>query len=320
MKENPNIDELLNSFIDGEMTQRQQIEVQRLISHNARVAQRLRELQKCKMLVGSLPRAEAPPDMAERVKESLERRAPLERQPSYFEVRKGARRLLLRKVLTAAAMIGLVAVLTVLVYTIMVPESAIKKPIANGSPGPAPSIVAAEFYGRLVLKTGDFVRVDASVNRAIEDNGLLDYISPTPRSLGEKGEYALGCSREALSLLLADLGNIWQKLGSATLFVETNQFGEQIVVNAVNAKQIAEIVKQDSLKERIEVAKNFALLNNMAELLPGKELFAAINGESPGLIASPPPRLTSHKAIKKLPSQIEDSQKVHLAIVVVGSE
>ena len=50
MKEIPNMDELLNSFIDGELTPRQQTEVQRLIAHEEKVAQRLRQLQKCKML------------------------------------------------------------------------------------------------------------------------------------------------------------------------------------------------------------------------------------------------------------------------------
>ena len=59
-QENQNTEELLNSYIDGELTEREKTEVQRLISHDAQVAQRLRELQKSKMLVSSLPRAKAP--------------------------------------------------------------------------------------------------------------------------------------------------------------------------------------------------------------------------------------------------------------------
>ena len=49
MKENPNMDELLNSFIDGELPARQQTEVQRLIAHDEKIAQRVRQLQKSKM-------------------------------------------------------------------------------------------------------------------------------------------------------------------------------------------------------------------------------------------------------------------------------
>ncbi len=122
MKEEPNIDELLNGFIDGELDQRHQTEVQRLITHDAQIAERLRELQKCKVLVGSLPCVEAPAGMAEQIKASLETSALLGRQPESFDAREGARHLLVRRVLAAAAMIGLVAVLAAVVYTIVAPE------------------------------------------------------------------------------------------------------------------------------------------------------------------------------------------------------
>ena len=129
MKENRNIDELLNSFIDGELTARQRTEAQRLIAHDAQVAQRLRELQKCKTLVSSLPYVEAPAEMLEVVKTSLERRTLLGQQSSAFDQRAGARHLLVRKVLSAAAMIGLVAVLAAVIYTIVGPESSPQKPV-----------------------------------------------------------------------------------------------------------------------------------------------------------------------------------------------
>ena len=58
--ENNKIKELLNSYIDGELTEREKTEVLRLVSDDQQVARRLRELQKTQMLVGSLPRAEAP--------------------------------------------------------------------------------------------------------------------------------------------------------------------------------------------------------------------------------------------------------------------
>jgi hypothetical protein len=126
-----------------------------------------------------------------------------------------------------------------------------------------------------------------------------------------------------LGLLLADLDNIWKRVDSATLSVETDQLGEQIVVDAVAVEQVAEIVKQDSLEERIELARDFAVLNKMAELSPGREMFAAIDDTKPDLIAIPKPVLTSsEKAIKERPVQPEDDQRVHLTltIVVVGSQ
>jgi hypothetical protein len=328
MKENLNIDELLNGFIDGELTKRHRTEVQRLISHDPQVAKRLRELQECKILISSLPRAEAPADMAERVKASLDAPVFLAEKPSGFDTRRGATYLLVRKVLAAAAMIGLVAVLGILVYSVLVPERpGDMPPIAGGQPPspttvgmekPGPRVVAAEFYGRLELETDNFVAVDASVSRAIRDNGLSDCLRPTsPR---DKGLYALSCSREALSLLLADLSSIWQKFDYATLFVETGQFAQQIVVNAVNAQQIGEIVKQDTLEKRTEVAANFALLNNMTELLPGRELFAAINGEGPDLMTVPKPRMAWDRDVPIKPALTENGRKVHLTIMIVGAK
>ena len=53
MKGNRETDELLCSFIDGELPLRQQTEVQRLAARDPEVAHRLRQLQNCKNLVGA---------------------------------------------------------------------------------------------------------------------------------------------------------------------------------------------------------------------------------------------------------------------------
>ena len=348
MKENSNIDEVLNSFIDGELTQRQRVEVQRLIAHDAQIAKRLAELQKCKMLVGSLPCAEAPAGMAEEIKASLERRALLGQQLQRPNQREGARHLLVRKVLATAAMIGLFAILGAVIYTIVAPQSVTEKPIAiEDWRKPArkvevaelkPSTVATaeklfaeasqplpatsgemEFKGRLELKTSALIAVDAFINRAIEDNGLLDYLSP--KAEGDKNTYALSCSREALSLLLADLDSVWARFDSATLFVETETIGGQVVISGVSAEQIVEIANQASLERCIGVAKDFAVLNSMAELLPGREILAAIDDRRPNLITIPKPVLTSsEKTVKKPASRAEKEEQVHLTIVVTGSE
>ena len=332
MKENPDIEELLNSFIDGELTARQRTEIQRLISHDAQVAQRLRELQKCKMLVGSLPFDEAPAEMAEGIKTLLQRRAPLGRQPVRIDERAGARHLMFRKVLTAAAMIGLFAVLTAVIYTIVAPESGVERPVAIEDWGrPAGKIKPAEkliskatlaatgFNGRLELKTDALVAVNSFINRAIEDNGLLEKVSS--KAGEDKSVYSLSCSRQGLNLLLADLQDIWARFDSATLFVETEAIYEQVVVDGVSVEQVIEIVNQSDFEKRIRVAKDFAALSSMDELLPGRQVFAAIDDRKGDLITIPKPVLTSsEKTGKKLTSRPEDEKKVTLSIVVVSSE
>lgn len=336
MKGNPNIDELLNSFIDGELTQRQHTEVQRLITHDAQIAQRLQELEKCKMLVNSLPRAQAPAEMANEIKASLERRTLLGQEPVRFDERQGVRHLLGRKVVAAAAMIALMALLAGVVYTIVGPEKGLDRPVAVGDAGhqpprqveglrPGPSVATAAatgFNGRLELKTSNLIAVDQVINRAIEDNGLVGCISS--RSEGNKSIYAFNCSREALNLLLADLESVWAEFGSATLFVDTGQVAGEVVVNAVTTEQINEIVNQGTSERRIKAAKYFAVLNDMAENLPGKEIFlAAKDGKDDLPVISRPPKpiLTSdEKTIKKPAGRAEDEQKVHLTIVVVSSK
>jgi len=225
MKDELNIEELLNGFIDGELTARQQTEVQRLIAHDPRIAKRMQQLQKCRVLIGSLPLEEAPIDMATQVKTTLERQALLTEQPAILEERKGARYLMFRKVLATAAMITLVAVLAGVIYTIVSPE---KIPTVPG------------FRGRLELQTSSFLATDTVISKAIKDNGLAG--SVTTKRQRNKNIYTLTCSRENLNLFLADLGSSWNDIDSATLFVETKTHQEPVVVSDVRIKQIIDLI------------------------------------------------------------------------------
>jgi hypothetical protein len=343
----PNIDELLNSFIDGELDQRHQTEVQRLIKHDERIAERLLTLQKCKRLVSSLPYAEAPDGMLENIKASLEekelpvsvaRPVPL----STHRQRQGARHLLLRRLTAAAAMIGLVAVLAAVIYSIVAPQVVTNKPVAveqrqqpsgehkTQKSEPAVTVATAEkpirqttlaemeFSGRLELKTSSPSEVAAFINKAIEYNIPSDErTAAVPGKLRES--HALICSRQNLRVLMDELGTIWDKINSATLLVNTDRPEGQIVVDAVAPEQIIEIAKQDDFETQIKTAKYFAAMNNMAKLSPGREVLTAIDNSIPDLITIPKPVLTSsEKTIKKPPAQTEDSRKVHLTITVVG--
>jgi len=310
------VDELLNSFIDGELTASQQAEVQRLIAHDAQIARRLQQLQKTKMLVSSLPGAKAPGQISEQVKASLARRQLLAQQP-VFSKREGTRQLLVRRFLAAAAMIALVAILAGVIYTIVAPETVPDRPAEKVvAVKPTPSLTTGTgFSGRLKLKTGALLAVDGFINRVIDENGLSDFVS-VERQPGQS-LYSLSCSRQGLNLLLADLQSIWQKCSSATLVVDTEQFGEPVMIAAITAEQIAEIINQDSPNRTIEVAKDFAVLNNMAELMPGKQILAAIGDKSVGLTTIPKPFLTGDQKAARRP---DDKREVNLTIVVIGGE
>ena len=142
MKEDPNIDELLNSFLDGELPQRQHTEVQRMLAHDEHIAERLRRLEKCRILVSSLPSAEAPAGLLDGIKTSLERRSLSARQPVSFKRSEGARHLLARRLAAVAAMVGLLAVLGAVIISILAPpETVPHEPIVLGTqPRPAVSV------------------------------------------------------------------------------------------------------------------------------------------------------------------------------------
>lgn len=351
MKEDANIDELLNSFLDGEATERERTEVERLIAHDPEIAKRMGELEKCRMLVSSLPYAEAPAEIVEQVKASVENMPVRTLETEEFDEREGERQLLIRQVVSVAAIVALVAVLGVVIYTILGPESFSERPMAAEDlklpakrievepEGTAPHLAATAekpteeierflkgFSGRLELKTRTLIAADASIKRSIEDSRLAQYVA-SKRDGGQR-VYTVAGSREAVNLLLSDLANIWERFDSTRLLVETGQADEKVVVDNVKTEQIAEIIKQDNPEGRIKVAKDIATFNRIGEQLPGKEIFAAISYESGDLLTIPKPVLTSavrrpvesEKPVTKPARGAEAEQKVLLTIVVAGSE
>jgi hypothetical protein len=225
-------------------------------------------------------------------------------------------------------MIGLVAVLAAVIYSIVAPEVTIVKPVAVETETQPREVATAvkpaettlpgvEFTGRLELKTSSPSEVAAFLNKAIEYNIPSD--ERTAAVSGKLREsHILICSRQNLRVLMDELGTVWDKIDSAVLFVNTEGAG-QITIDAITPEQIVEIAKQDDFQTQTKTAKFFAAMNNMAERSPGKEVLVAIDNSAPRLLTIPKPVLTSsEKPITKPSAQIENSQKVHLTITVVG--
>lgn len=282
MKTRPeNIERLLNGYIDGELTIRQQTEVKRLLGNDRRIAKRLLQLQKCKMLVSSVPPAQAPPEMLDNVMARLARRSLLGEEPAAVNQKAGMRDLFLRKVLTAAAMIALVAVFGMVIYTIVAPPASVEQPPGWSKEKETktvvnpPRTVLAKFNGRLELKTADFMAMDASINRAVEDSDMV-HVAGIER-LGDKTIYVLTCGRKGLNQLMNRMDNNWARLDSATLFVETDLFDRPVAVNAITPRQITEIAAQATLQNMIRVANDLALFNNLSETIRSRAVLPQDN-------------------------------------------
>lgn len=325
MKSNSNIDELLCSFIDGELPARQKTEVQRMVARDPEVGQRLRQLQNCSNLVSALPRAEAPDDMVEQIRLSLERRTLLGERPTSSSGRAGRWHLRMRRMMAAAAMIALFGGLGLVVYQIVSPIAPTDSPsiVANNddlttSPVPTapPVIVAAEpgFTGRLEFHTAAMAQADSVIKGAIRENGL-DEFAQTDGGEGTR-VYQVACSREAAEQLVADLSAIWENSESVKLMVESDRFNESVAVDSPTLQQVAKIIGADSAGASLAVAR----LENFTQQMPGHSIVAAASSddmEIDVLPVLPRPKVVSDEAdALVIPPAEEGAVKTTLTIVL----
>ena len=311
---------MLNGFIDAELTAREQTQLQRLLGNDAEIEKRLAQLRRCKMLMGSLPQAEAPAEMLADIKDALARRSLLGERTVPVDGNSGVRALMFRKVIAAAAMIALAALLGSVIYSIVAPETVPDgPPVAKVDPSgpdkvilPPRTMLAMQFSGRLELKTPTFKEVDASINRAIEGNALVE--CTTLDRDADRTTYVLTCGSQGFDRLMSHLDKHWTRFGGAKLFVETKTFGEPIAVAAVTPAQITQIISQDTFDKSMGVAKDFAVLNDIAERLRSKSLFAA-DDKHPDLISIEMPALVWNE---KPAAPIRTKATINLSIVVIA--
>ena len=332
MIEKGNIDEMLNGYIDGELSIRQMTEIKRLIRNDHQIAEKLKELQKCKVLLQSLPKEQAPADMMNDIKTSLERKTLLSGEMSSFDQQRGAKHLILRKMASIAAVLVLVAMLGVVIYMTVAPQgrsvqSSISEPIALTASEPALVVTTAEpakedavtveakpFYARLELKTSQLESIDAIIKKSIAEAGLTNKLSGASEQT--KGLYVIICSGQNLSFLLAEMQKNWNKFDAPTLIVGSDRSEKQIKVKDVTTNQIAEIVRQDTLERSLETAREFALLNKsgIGTMLGNQEMIVDDMATIQKRI--PKPKLTWDEAAKISVEDRGSGLRVYLTIVV----
>lgn len=290
MKANPNIDELLCSFVDGELPPRQQTELQRLAARDPEVGRRLRQLQNCKTLISALPPAEAPGELLEQIKLAVERKTLLEEQPALGISTAGVIHLAARRCLAAVAMIALLGVLAFVVYQIVAPvaDTGVRTPVAGidkplRMKSAAPTAVAdSGFSGRLEIQTGPsatVAQVDAVLKRAVEQNGLSALVA-SDDAAGTR-TYKLVSSRQGVSRLIASLQGIWQSFDGVTLQIDARgQFASPVTVDAVTPEQAASIVASENTAASMEAARNYAALNAMTKRTPGHEVLEMVKDDA----------------------------------------
>jgi hypothetical protein len=334
MKDDQKTDELLNGFIDGELSPREQTEVKRLIAHDPEAAKRLKELQRCKLLVESLPASKAPSEILirlRRAKFGAEESAKGGQTVRPRQQILGTIQLFLRKSIAAAAMFILLFGLAVMVYQIVSPakqepkvaRTILPQPVLD-NPTPvtvaeaekelpaanvkaAPEAPANVFTARLELKTKKAAAAQAKLQKLLEKNLPSDFVALP--SEADRFIFTLNCSGDKMSALLADFENIWNEFESASLFVETAGFDRIIVIDKITPMQLADITSQQNLDRQLKAASYFSIVNNIQQ-----SRFAADTPSSkPNDI--PQPVLAKDEQAKTSPGQ---AGVIHLTIEIVS--
>lgn len=332
MKDKSNIDELLNSYIDDELSPRQQTEIKRLITHDQQVAEKLQQLKMCKTLLSALPDEQAPDDLLEDIKSALERRTLLQDTPRNFRKDEGVRYLHFRKVLASAAMIALFAVLATIIYSIVGPDKYdpnstdwknLTKPVADSSALkrllPKKANKPQSIIAHVELQTDAFIATNAFIKRTIEEDGLLNKTSPSDPE--ESGLYYISSSRQNINLLLADLACIEQRFISVNLEIASADSQTTSSVKNPSFSQINEIINQDSFDESKKAAQRIAAMNYTNYNTQAENLLAWVFEKSPQSLTIPKPVLTSgEKTTNTKPSNSNDKNKVYLTIKLIPTK
>ena len=265
MKDDFNIEQLLNGFLDNELTERERFEVERLIAHDPAVAKRIEELKKYKLLIGSLPVSKAPDEMLDNIKGAIAAKEYSVLKQSYGRRIAATTQLLFRKTVSVAAMIALILALAAVIYRIVSPPPAIQpKPdmIVRELP-----VVTNQLIANLELKTAKLTDGEEAVRKALENAGISQFAESAVQT--SKCQYSFNCTGQQLNSILTSLEEKWEQFKSPKLTVETDVADKPAVINDVTTWQIAEIASQESFERRTKAAQYFAILNNM-ETLPGQ--------------------------------------------------
>lgn len=320
MSERTKLDELLNAFVDGEVSDRQATEVKRLMLHDPAIAARVERLQKQRKLMAALPAENAPADMAATVRSMLERRTLLETSSSGRHHVLGSMHLFSRKAAAIAAMLALLGGLGYLVYSVVGPgmDNRVPAILATGQKSGTSvtaaggrKAVAAATSIELLLKTASFRGLDSVVQKAIDSCGLWDLatVDRQPASVA----YSLTCDRESMARVLNQMAGAWDKVEQKSLTIASA--GEDAVtVKAVTFAQVAAVIASPDLPSRMASARQFAEANTRE---PTDNDAVAEQDK----LSIPKPSLTSPEFDKAAAASVDSkSDKVNLTIKVTTEE
>ncbi len=112
------IEELINGYLDGELSERQVTQVKRLMAHDEKFSKKVQELSRQRELLAAIPREKAPEHLLDDIKSRLERKVLLH---EYTSTNGSYKSLIIRHLSSLAAVIVLVIGLGFVVWQVFAP-------------------------------------------------------------------------------------------------------------------------------------------------------------------------------------------------------
>ena len=117
-KENLGIEELLNAFVDGELSDKERQHVEHLLSEDAEARELLSQIKQISQHVSALPMTSAPKELVDNVQYELEREFLLGKEDVMSELA-GEKHLQVRWLMSAAAVLVLAGVIVTVVVSVL---------------------------------------------------------------------------------------------------------------------------------------------------------------------------------------------------------
>lgn len=318
------IEELINGYIDGELGERHKTELKRLMLHDPELVERIDSMVRQKKLFEALPVEKAPAHMLDDIKARVERKALLNDYVAVSNQTSGSKHLFLRHLASSAAVIALLIGLTYVILQVVLP--------AKDQGGAAPVIVQnfktqfqmpevvdketavadmqsdtfvesefeetsvpAFYFYDLEIQVKNVVNFNRQVSQAIYNNSLLDHASV--ERLGGEVVYELYAPRENFVAFLKDLKT---SLDNANEVLLTISEDESVMVQArTAAEELVDIFASNGHKQRIELAKDFNLLNKIYAMMPAWDIVKSVEENQFEVPTVPKPVLASPRALSK---------------------
>jgi hypothetical protein len=339
MKDLEQIEELLNSYIDGELDERKINEVKRLIDNDKEIESLYDSLKRYKNLMQTVSQPPVPEGMCENITARLERHILLSDTDIYSH-KAGKRHLMIRRLITAAAIIVLAAVLSAIIFDIFVPKSSRQRLITNATKKRTTkqvlyerpfdetkqpqedkqivpeSTVDAPLVAILTFETNRLIEVDWLVAKALTTTNLFNQTAAIDRQPGSV-RYVLNCSKDSLVSLIQELSFIQPQCISTKMDIGTEQAGKYITINNISSQQMLEICKVESFGQRLRMAGDLAVINKVTSPAVIDRLYAAEDTDY-DLLKPQKPVLTSVEKIETVNQLSDNTKNATITIIVIS--